>query len=78
MVWGEQDGSWALGLSGVCTSMHAHRSTCTRVCVHTHTHTHTHTRDGGGDQEAGEAHTEGHTALPSPPWGRGDKYLRGF
>lgn len=38
MVWGEQDGSWALGLSGVCTSMHAHRSTCTRVYTHTHTH----------------------------------------
>lgn len=67
MVWGEQDGSWALGLSGVHPCMHtgAHA----HVCIHTHTHTYP--RDGGGDQEAGDAHTEGHTALLSPPMGEG-------
>lgn len=63
MVWGGQDGSWSLDLSGVC----AH------VCIHTHPHGMVE-----GDQEAGDAHTDGHTALPSSPWGRGDKYLRGF
>lgn len=46
---------------------------CARTSTCTHVYTHM-----GGDQAAGDTHAEGHTPLPSPPWGRGDKYLSGF
>ena len=67
-------GPWACQ---VCAHPCMHTGAHAHVCIHTHTHTHPHGMVGG-DQEAGDAHTDGHTALPSPPWGRGDKYLRGF
>lgn len=56
-----------LGLVRLAHPMHVHRST----------RTHLHTLARGRTRQPGML-TKGHMPLPSPPWGRGDKYLRGF